>query len=226
MFVRRKNNKCGSVSIQVINKVGGKYRVCKSFGASKDKTVLSQLEKEARSWAEEAEYGPSLFSSIDGDTYDTIMSSIGQQQLRLVGPDLIYGRLFDKIGFNKIETKDNEIFKSLVVTRLYHPGSKLKTLRYLSYFMNKCYDENKIYRFLDNLCWRSEKKVSSSSPDIKHEVEQITYNHTKKVLNNAVSIVFYDTTTMYFESREDDVRIPGWSKDGKHSNTQIVTFLK
>lgn len=145
------------------------------------------------------------------------MASIGQNQLRLVGPELIYGRLFDKIGFNSVQTSNNDIFKSLVVTRLYRPGSKLKTLRYMAYFMNKYYDEDKIYRYLDELCWRPESKCESDTYDDKHDVEQITYNQTKKVLGGTISVVFYDTTTMYFESREDDVRIPGWSKDGKNA---------
>ena len=57
----------------------------------------------------------------------------------MVGPDLIYGRLFNKIGFIAVRTSDNDIFKSLVITRLYRPGSKLKTLRYMAYFMNKYY---------------------------------------------------------------------------------------
>ena len=33
------------------------------------------------------------------------------------------------------------------------------------------------------------------------------------------------SSTMYFESREDDVRIPGWSKDGKNANPQVVLGL-
>jgi len=30
---------------------------------------------------------------------------------------------------------------------------------------------------------------------------------------------------MYFESREEDVRIAGWSKDGKNANPQVVLGL-
>ncbi len=151
-----------------------------------------------------------------------------------MGPNLVYGRLFDKIGFNAVRTSDNELFRSLVVTRLYRPGSKLKTLRHLAYFMNRYYDEDKIYRFLDNLCWRPERRRKEAEAveegavkrnDVKHDVEQVTYNHTKKVLGGKVAVVFYDTTTMYFESREDDVRIPGWSKDGKNANPQVVLGL-
>lgn len=96
----------------------------------------------------------SLFSPDGAAEYDAVMSGIGQDQLRLVGPDLIYGRLFDRIGFGAVRTSDYEIFKSLVVTRLYRPGSKLRTLRYMAYFMNIYYDEDRIYRYLDELCHR------------------------------------------------------------------------
>ena len=225
MFVRRKQNSSGTISIQVVAKVGGKYRVQKSFGSSRNEAALQVLEQKAKQWADEHEFGESLFAPEGAAEYDSIMASIGQNQLRLVGPELIYGRLFDKIGFNSVQTSNNDIFKSLVVTRLYRPGSKLKTLRYMAYFMNKYYDEDKIYRYLDELCWRPKSKCESDTYDVKHDVEQITYNQTRKVLGGTISVVFYDTTTMYFESREDDVRIPGWSKDGKNANPQLVLGL-
>ena len=225
MFVRRKHNKSGTCSIQVVAKVDGKYRVQKSFGSSRDEGVLAALEQKARQWADEHEFGEALFAPAGAAEYDAIMAGIGQDQLRLVGPDLIYGRLFDKIGFGAVQTSDNDIFKSLVVTRLYRPGSKLKTLRYMAYFMNKFYDEDKIYRYLDELCWRPDAKRKAKTYDVKHDVEQVTYEQTKRVLGGTVAVVFYDTTTMYFESREDDVRIPGWSKDGKNANPQVVLGL-
>ncbi|MCQ2148239.1 MAG: IS1634 family transposase [Bacteroidales bacterium] len=225
MFVRRKRNSSGSTSIQVVGKADGKYRVLKTFGCSHDEDILSDLEARARQWSKEHEYGEELFAPDGAAEYDAIFAGIGQDQLRLVGPDLIYGRLFDKIGFGSIKTADNELFKSLVVTRLYHPGSKLKTLRYMAYFMNRFYDEDKVYRFLDNLCWRPEETVRKSRADVKREVERVTYEQTCRVLGGSVAVVFYDTTTMYFESREDDVRVPGWSKDGKSANPQIVLGL-
>ena len=143
------------------------------------------------------------------------MSSIGQDQLRLVGPDLIYGRLFDKIGFASVKTSDNDIFKSLVVTRLYRPGSKLKTLRHMAYFMNKYYDEDRVYRYLDELCHRPGVVRKAGAYDVKRDVERVTYNHTKKVLGGNIAV----------ESREGDVRIAGWSKDSKNANPQVVLGL-
>jgi transposase len=47
-----------------------------------------------------------------------------------------------------------------------------------------------------------------------------------KVLKGKTGIVFYDMTTLYFEaSKEDDYRIPGFNKDGKHQQPQIMIGL-
>lgn len=74
---------------------------------------------------------------------------------------------------------------------------------------------NRIYRYLDKL-HKSQKET----------VQQISYQHTLKILNNDISIVFYDVTTLYFEiDREDDLRKTGFSKEGKHQNPQIVLGL-
>ncbi len=48
MFVSRKHNKSGSASVQAVAKIGGKYRVWKSFGSSCDEAELTTLEKKAR----------------------------------------------------------------------------------------------------------------------------------------------------------------------------------
>ena len=72
-----------------------------------------------------------------------------------------------------------------------------------------------IYRYLDKL-YNSQKET----------IQQISYQHTLKVLNNDLSIVFYDVTTLYFEiDNEDDLRKTGFSKEGKHQNPQIVLGL-
>lgn len=41
-----------------------------------------------------------------------------------------------------------------------------------------------------------------------------------------ITVAFYDVTTLYFESfKEDNVRAPGFSKDGKTAETQVVLGL-
>src|SRR5690606_24324912 len=57
-------------------------------------------------------------------------------------------------------------------------------------------------------------------------VQDISYDHTLKILNGKISVVFYDVTTIYFESEsEDDLRKTGFSKEGKHQHPQLVLGL-
>ena len=60
----------------------------------------------------------------------------------------------------------------------------------------------------------------------KQKAIDITFEHTRKILNNQIRVAFYDVTTLYFEaSDEDDLRRTGFSKDGKAQNPQILLAL-
>jgi transposase len=72
-----------------------------------------------------------------------------------------------------------------------------------------------VYRFLDEL-----------NSKLKLEIEQVSFAYTKKLLKGKIGVVFYDMTTLYFEaSEEDDYRIAGFNKDGKHQQPQIMIGL-
>ena len=53
MFIRRKKNSSGSISIQVIDKFLNKYRVIHSVGSSSDLSVIEAMEVEAEKWIKE-----------------------------------------------------------------------------------------------------------------------------------------------------------------------------
>jgi len=73
----------------------------------------------------------------------------------------------------------------------------------------------KLYTYLDKL-----------HDTHKTLVEQISVEHTRMILGGRIGLVFYDVTTLYFESDvSDDLRKPGYSKDGKHALPQIVLGL-
>jgi len=98
---------------------------------------------------------------------------------------------------------------------LTHPVSKLKTSDYLDKYYDLDYPVQQIYRYMD--------KLHSSQKEL---VQQISYEHTKKILGGKISVVFYDVTTLYFEiDQEDELRKTGFSKEGKHQNPQIVLGL-
>ena len=217
MFVEKKQNKSGSTSVRIMQKVHGKRKCVKVMGCSSDAEEIAMLIKRGNRWIEEHQTGVPLFEFDDeAVAYDKVLAGLRQSQLRLVGLELVYGTLFDRIGYDKVKTANNALFRALVVTRLYHPGSKLRTAEYMERFMHQSYSPDAIYRFLDELCARGK---------MAEQVEQIAFEHTKAVLGGQVTVAFYDTSTLCFESQEDDVRIPGYSKDGKNENPQVVLGL-
>lgn len=50
MFVRRKHNKTGTTSVQVIDKSHRSYRVIKSFGVEHTEIEICRLEEKARQY--------------------------------------------------------------------------------------------------------------------------------------------------------------------------------
>ncbi|MBF6607048.1 MAG: IS1634 family transposase [Chloroflexi bacterium] len=210
MFIRQKKNKSGLVGIQVIDKSTGKYSVAKTIGSSADATSISKLIAEAGLWVEQKLGLMELDFAQADQLLDTLLSSI--QQIKIVGTELLLGKLFDQIGFNAIK---DELFRKLVLARLCYPLSKLKTVDYLRRYEGYETNETAVYRYLDKL-----------NKTQKRTVQQISYSHTRRILNNNIQIVFYDVTTLYFEiQQEDGLRETGFSKDGKHQNPQIVLGL-
>ena len=231
MFVEKKLNKSGSTSVRIMRKVHGKRKCVKVMGCSNDVDEIGLLVKRGNRWIEEHQRSVPLFEFDDeAVAYDKVLASLRQSQLRLVGPELVYGTLFDRIGYDRVKTSNDALFRALVVTRLYHPGSKLRTAEYMERFMHQSYSSDAIYRFLDELCTRDKtaeqvREAKDESIGVKWQVEQVAFEHTKAVMGGQVTVAFYDTSTLYFESQEDDVRVPGYSKDGKNENPQVVLGL-
>lgn len=212
MFIRKKKNKSGSISVQVIDTSGGKDRLIKSIGSTNQKEKLQELLKQARYFISNYTRQQEIQFEFVEDQKFLINLKKGLKNIQMIGPELILGKLYDEIGFNKIK---EELFRDLVISRLVFPLSKLKTAEYLLRYRNISVEVNKIYRYLDKL----EDKQ-------KEIVERISVDHTIKLFGGKLSIVFYDVTTIYFESsQEDELRKAGFSKDGKHQSPQIVLGL-
>lgn len=210
MFVRQKKNKSGVVSIQVIDKSSGKYKLLKTIGSSNNLKEIEKFVAEARNYIKETQKLNEFDFSNSNQLIQHVLENI--TALKLSGIELVLGKIFDQIGFNKIE---DSLFKDLVLYRLVYPKSKLKTTEYLYRFSQKNYSEDDIYRYLDKL-HNKQKEI----------VQQISFDHTQFILGSEISVVFYDVTTVYFESdNEDELRKTGFSKEGKHQNPQIVLGL-
>lgn len=212
MFVRKKLNKSGIISVQIIEKVSGKSTLVKTIGSSADPIEISSLVIKGKQFIDTLKRQTSFYFDKYNEEQLVDLFFTGIKELSLVGPELLLGKLFDEIGFNAIK---DDLFRHLVLTRLCYPVSKLKTTDYLFKYKGLSIDVESIYRYLDKL---NNKQ--------KEQIQNISYAHTLQVLNNEMSILFYDVTTLYFETdQEDDLRKTGFSKDGKHQQPQIVLGL-
>jgi len=212
VFIRRKKNKSGSISVYILEKKDGKQNLIKSVGSSSDKSEIIALEEKARKEISRlTNQGILDFGySTDAHHIESLKKSISN--VRIVGTELVLNKLFDDVGFNKIP---EAIFRHLVLSRIIYPGSKLRTIEYLSRHHQKHYSVNSVYRYMDKL-----------QDSYKEELQEISYKHTLGLFGGVISVVFYDVTTLYFEiSREDELRRIGYSKDGKSHNPQIVLGL-
>lgn len=212
MFLRKKKNKSGSISVQVISKERGKYKVVKTIGSSNNEQEIQKLMFLGKQQIDRLIIQPKLFVSQNDTVVEQVFEALGNASIRTVGPEIIFGKIYDSIGYKAIK---EDLFRHLVIARLAFPLSKLKTIEYLYRFQGVLLDIDVVYRFLDKLNNR-----------LKDQVEQISFAHTLKTLDGKISIVFYDMTTLYFEaSDEDDLRKAGFSKDGKPQNPQIFLGL-
>jgi transposase len=210
MFVREKVNLSGVVSVQVITKENGKSKLVKTIGSSSDPNVISDLVKQGHQFITSFGGQQALDFSDGSSLFKSVFQSISSHTE--VGTELLLGKIFDSIGFRAV---DDAIFRQLVLSRLTYPASKLKTSDYLDKYHDMDYPVQQIYRYMD--------KLHSTQKEL---VQQISYEHTKKILGGEVNVVFYDVTTLYFEiDQEDDLRKTGFSKEGKHQNPQIVLGL-
>lgn len=210
MFVREKINKSGVVSVQVITKINGKSKLLKTIGSSRIKTDITDLVKQGHQFI--ASFGGQ--QTLDFSDESSLLKSVFQRisSHTEIGTELLLGKIFDSIGFLAV---DDAIFRQLVLSRLTNPASKLKTSDYLGKYHDLDYPVQQIYRYMDKL-YSTQKEL----------VQQISYEHTKKILGEDVNVVFYDVTTLYFEiDQEDGLRKTGFSKEGKHQNPQIVLGL-
>ena len=214
MFVRKKKNSSGTVSIQIIQKEKGKSKVVESIGCSKDENEIEKLYQKALDRIKDLE--PTLFDITEKEENKHQFISLRNDQIVPIGDELFFGKIFDKILtqdiFNKFyKSKQKfELFKALVISRILYPGSKLYLSDYLYHFKKQEISDEAIYRLVDTLY----------TEDIKYAIEEAVYKYILSKVNQIV-VSFYDVTTIYFESEsEDDLRKIGFSKEGRLARPQ------
>lgn len=214
MYVRKKKNRSGTISVVVVSKSSGKYKEIKCFGIAISANDAESLCDNAHKWINTYAGQQELdFDDSKGREREETERVISNMDAVLInGTQLLLDRIYDTIGFNQIP---DGILRHLVIARVSQPASKLATTEYLKSHYDEDIDLNHIYRYMDKL-YNTQQEL----------VQQISVEHTRQVLGGKIGLMFYDVTTLYFETAKTDVlREPGFSKDGKAAESQVVLGL-
>jgi transposase len=145
------------------------------------------------------------------------LEDIVEDRRIIEGVHEVGGFVYNQMNFDQILTKkrDAQILKDITLARMVEPNSKRGLAHYLKEQFDMEHDLDAIYRMMD--------KLHDQIPKIK----ELAFRSTLALIpNQEINLVFFDVTTLYFESTEvDDLRAFGYSKDHRFNTTQLVLAL-
>ena len=252
MFVRVKSTKNSprkSVQIVASQRVNGKVKqkIVKHIGIAMDDNELEELKKLANSikiQLEQSEQLP-LYSneelerlsqeikekrSIENiskdkpetrEKYNVNLLDLVEEDRVIKGIHDIYGKLYDELGFDKIipnpsqYINGNKALKEMVLARIANPDSKRGSVNELAEKFGVHLNLKTVYRMMDLI---EDKQIVKLNKKVSA--------YTKTLLDEKVDVVYFDATTLYFESfEEDEFKKNGYSKDNKFNQPQVVLAL-
>lgn len=153
--------------------------------------------------------------------YKVNLKNIVEEQRVVSGIHNIYGSLFDELGYEKVinDSKKQKsaikTYRDIVLARIANPLSKRASVDMLEEDFGVSIDLDKVYRMMDKIDDKAIEKLNS-----------ITYQNTSGLFKDKINVIFYDCTTIYFESfTEDEFKKNGYSKDLKFNQPQVLLAL-
>ena len=200
MFIRKTKSR-NSTCFQIGKKQYGKFILVKHIGCANTLSEIEALQIKAR-----AELTRILFENqIALFPEHRHISPAKLLSWRITGFHDVFGAVYDRLGF------PNTILRDFAIARIVYPKSKQAITTYLSQYLGKQFSKDSIYRFLDTLN--------------KYKLTKTAFDFVSK-RNNGISLIFYDVTTLSFETdTEDELRKKGFSKNHRNDLPQILIGL-
>jgi transposase len=211
LHIRIVKTKGRSRSVQVYRYRNSKRVIIKHIGSGTSDEEINALEEMARVFISDYTKQSYLFEEAKPNEEAVLIS-----QCEYVG--IYYTYLYDalravqyKIGYAlELDT----LLSDLVVIRIFEPASKLHSIELIETYFGIRHRRQRFYE--------SARKWL----DLKERIEKQTLDFAKKQYGFDFSLLFYDVTTLYFETfTEDELRKNGFSKDNKAQQPQIVVAL-
>lgn len=146
------------------------------------------------------------------------LRDIEEVQRSVVGIHEIYGEMYKQLGFENIFSGITyskfapNYLKNLVMARIANPQSKAKTVRTLAEDFGIQLKLDRVYQMMD---WVNN--------DVTERIQKNAHEAAQRLFQQKIDILFYDATTLYFESfQEGELQKNGFSKDQKHNQPQVL----
>ena len=196
-------------AVQAIRYQNNKRIVVKHFGSAHTDLQLEQLLEIANQWV--VDY--SLQLSFFDDKSPNNVLHINHCAFLGVYYSFFYQVIRDlqvQIGFGSL----NQFLNDLVIVRILEPASKLRSIELLDTYFGIKHRRQNFY------------KMASKWLDLKKDIELKVVDFAKQTYQFNFDLLFYDVTTLYFETFDDDeLRKQGFSKDNKSQQPQILIGL-
>lgn len=159
------------------------------------------------------------------DDYVVNIKDLVEEDRVITGIHDIYGKMFDELDLKNIfvnparNKSSVEYFRNIVLARIAKPDSKSRSVHMLEENFGVSLDLDSVYKMMDKIDDKSIEKLNS-----------IAYSETKKLFDDKIDVIYFDATTIYFESFTEDIgddaiRKNGYSKDLKFNQPQVVLAL-
>lgn len=207
--IRRTKTGSGAIAVQIVKYVDRKVVILKHIGSAHSPDEIEALVESAEQWLTQETFQSSLFPKPPRRTISLANSEY---------TGMIYSFAYSALSQIAIKTGlaelNNPILLDLAFMRLIEPTSKLRSIKLIQKYFSIKHAERSVYRALPKF------------KELKMEAERIAVNCAVSVFSSNLNFVLYDVTTLYFETfKADELRVPGFSKDNKSNQPQIVIGL-
>lgn len=200
----------GAKAVQVVRYVQRKRVIVRHIGSAHDDTELDRLLLAAQEWINEQTHQLSFFPDFNNSN----VLFLNQSEYLGFYYTFLYDILFElqrRLGYTTLNVA---LLNDLVTIRIMEPASKLRSIELIQTYFGIKHRRQSFYEALPQ--WLG----------LKQEIEIQTVRLAEKEFCFDYSLLFYDVTTLYFETFEsDELRKPGFSKDNKSQQPQILVAL-
>jgi transposase len=209
LSIRKTKTASGAKAVQIVYYKNRKVVIEKHIGSGKTEQEIELLVKRGKDWIAQ--------NSLQGELFPAnTTNTVSLTDLKFLGITHRFAyQLLERVAAQcGLAIEEDRFLFDFSIIRLIEPTSKLRTIKLLERYFEIIYSERTVYRRLLDLSSR------------KQTIEAIALKCAQAMLQEDLSLVLYDVTTLYFETfKGDELRIEGFSKDNKPQQPQIVIGL-